>query len=121
VGRRELPWNMSLGFRFQLVTGNPTSPLERGDAFYDADSDQYKVRTGSVERNSGRLPTFHRLDLRVDKRWQFQRWALTAYLELMNAYNERPVEAFGYDYRYRTRTPLEGLPILPLLGIKGEI
>jgi hypothetical protein len=121
VGRRELPWNMSLGFRFQLVSGNPTSPMEKGDAFYDADADQYKVRAGSVARNSGRLPTFHRLDLRVDKRWQFQRWALTAYLELMNAYNERPVEAFGYDYRYRTRTALEGLPILPLLGIKGEI
>ena len=39
----------------------------------------------------------------------------------MNAYNQRPVEAFGYDYRYRTRTELKGLPVLPLLGIKGEL
>ena len=41
---------MSLGFRFQLVSGNPTTPLERGEAYYDADSDRYQVRPGSVAR-----------------------------------------------------------------------
>jgi hypothetical protein len=121
VGRCELPWNMSLGMRFQLVSGNPTTPLERGEAFYDADSDRYQVRPGSVAAGSGRLPTFHRLDVRLDKRWQFSHWRLTAYLDLMNAYNRRPIESFGYDYRFRTRTELKGLPILPLLGLKGEI
>jgi hypothetical protein len=121
VGRWELPWKMSLGFRFQLVTGNPTTPLERGESYYDADSDRYQVRPGSVAAGSGRLPTFHRLDLRFDKRWDFAKWKLTAYLELMNAYNQRSVESFDYDYRYRTRNELLGLPILPLLGVKGEI
>lgn len=121
VGRWELPWNTSLGFRFQLVTGNPTTPLHQGQTYYDADSDLYQVRPGSVAPGSGRLPTFHRLDLRFDKHWQFKSWRLTAYLELVNAYNRRPVESFGYDYRYRTRTELKGLPILPLLGFKGEL
>jgi hypothetical protein len=121
VGRWELPWNMSLGYRFQLVSGNPTTPLETGESYYDADRDQYQVRPGSVAAGSARLPTFHRVDLRLDKRFQFERWRLTAYLEVMNAYNRRPVEAVGYDYRYRTRNELKGLPVLPLLGIKGEI
>jgi hypothetical protein len=121
VGRWELPWKMSLGFRFQLVTGNPSTPLDRGEAYYDADSDRYQVRPGSVAAGSSRLPTFHRLDVRFDKRWDFARWKLTAYLELMNAYNKRPVESFDYDYRFRTRNELQGLPVLPLLGIKGEI
>lgn len=121
VGRWELPWNTSLGFRFQLVTGNPTTPLHQGQTYYDADSDRYQVRPGSVAAGSGRLPTFHRLDVRFDKHWQFRAWRLTAYLELINAYNQRPVESFGYDYRYRTRTELKGLPILPLLGLKGEL
>jgi hypothetical protein len=121
VGRWELPWNMSLGFRFQLVTGNPTTPLDRGDAYYDADSDRYQVRPGSVATGSDRLPTFHRLDVRFDKRWQFSHWRLTAYLDLVNAYNRRSVESLGYDYRYRTRTELKGLPILPLIGLKGEL
>ncbi len=121
VGRWDLPWNTSLGFRFQLVTGNPTTPLHQGDAYYDADSDRYEVRPGSVASGSGRLPTFHRLDLRFDKHWQWKHWRLTAYLELVNAYNRRPVESFGYDYRYRTRTELKGLPLLPLLGVKGEL
>jgi hypothetical protein len=121
VGRWQLPWKMSLGFRFQLVSGNPTTPLERGESYYDADSDRYQVRPGSVAAGSGRLPTFHRLDLRFDKRWDFDSWKLTAYLELMNAYNKRPVESYDYDYRFRTRNELLGLPVLPLLGIKGEI
>jgi hypothetical protein len=121
VGKWELPWNSSLGFRFQLVTGNPTTPLDRAEAYYDADSDRYQVRPGSVAAGSGRLPTFHRLDLRFDKRWQFAHWRLTTYLEVVNAYNQRPVESLGYDYRYRTRTELKGLPLLPLLGLKGEL
>jgi hypothetical protein len=121
VGRWELPWKMSAGFRFQLVSGNPTTPLDHGQTFYDADSDRYGVSAGSVARNSGRLPAFHRLDVRLDKRWDFSRWSLTAYLEVINAYNRRPVEAVGYDYRYQTRTELRGLPVLPLLGLKGEI
>lgn len=120
VGSWRLPWNMSLGLRFQYVSGNPTTPLENGRAYYDADGDSYKVQPGSVARNSGRLPAFHRLDLRLDKRWDFRAWSLTAYLEVMNAYNRRPVEAFAYDYRYSQRNELRGLPVLPVLGLKGE-
>jgi hypothetical protein len=121
VGAWQLPWKMSLGVRFQYVSGNPTTPLNEGRTFYDADSDTYKVQNGSVARASGRLPAFHRIDLRLDKRWDFNRWNLTAYLEVMNAYNRRPVEGVGYDYRYAEQTQLRGLPILPILGLKGEI
>lgn len=121
VGKTELPWGLSLGMRFQLVSGNPMTPLEKGQSYYDADADQYKVRPGSVARGSGRLPAFHRIDLRLDKRWQFEAWSLTAYLEVMNAYNAKSIEAFDYDYRFRSRLEVGGLPILPLLGVKGEI
>ena len=121
VGAWQLPWKMSLGARFQYVSGNPTTPLNEGRTFYDADSDTYKVQSGSVTRASGRLPAFHRVDLRLDKRWDFKAWSLTAYLEVMNAYNRRPVEGVGYDYRYAEQTQLRGLPILPILGLKGEI
>ncbi|MDX2020698.1 MAG: TonB-dependent receptor [Deltaproteobacteria bacterium] len=121
VGAWQLPWKMSLGFRFQLVSGNPTTPLEKGRSHFDADSDTYKVQNGSVARASERLPTFHRLDLRFDKRWDFKGWSLTSYLEVMNTYNRRPVEAVGYDYRYAERTELRGLPVLPIVGVKGEI
>jgi hypothetical protein len=121
VGQAQLPWKMSAGFRYQFVSGNPTTPLNQAQTFYDADSDRYAVRAGTVARNSDRLPAINRLDLRLDKRWDFARWRLTAYLEVMNALNQRPVEAAAWDYRYRTRADLLGLPILPMLGVKGEI
>jgi hypothetical protein len=121
VAQVALPWKLTLGLRFQLVTGTPISPQDRGRVVYDADADEHRVVPGTVLPNSDRLPTFHKVDLRVDKRWTFRSWALTAYLDVLNAYNRRPVEATGYDYRFRTRTQLLGLPILPMLGVKGEI
>ncbi|MCG5055774.1 MAG: TonB-dependent receptor [Myxococcales bacterium] len=121
VGSWQLPWKMTLGFRVQVVSGNPTTPLENGRSTYDADGDIYRVAPGSVARNSARLPAFQRVDLRLDKRWDFHGWNLTAYLEVMNASNRRAVEAIDYDYRFANRTELRGLPLLPLLGVKGEI
>ena len=46
----------------------------------------------------------------MDKTFTFDRWKLALYLEVVNAYN--------FDYSDRTR--LTGLPVLPILGIKGE-
>jgi len=120
VGQWQLPWKLQAGFRFQFVSGNPVTPLDEGRAYFDADEDSYAIEPGSVARNSGRLPAISRLDIRVDRTWAFEAWSLTAYLEIMNVYNRRPVEALGYDYRYREQTTLRGLPILPLVGVKGD-
>ena len=115
---RKITFKLRQGAKF--VSGNPITPLDRAQTLYDADSDGYRTTPGTVARNSDRLPAFHRLDLRLDKRWDFQDFSLTAYLEVINAYNHRSTEAFGYDYRYRSRTELQGLPILPIIGLKGE-
>ena len=45
--------------------------------------------------------------------------ALDAYLDVLNAYNRRPVEATLYSYDFGQSQYLRGLPILPTLGLKG--
>ncbi|MEQ9495955.1 MAG: TonB-dependent receptor [Deltaproteobacteria bacterium] len=111
-----LPENWEIGLRWRFVSGNPTTPFI--GAVYNADLDQYDPISGPV--NSDRLPLFHQLDLRVDKSWVFDYWKLTAYLSLINSYNRTNTEGFQYSFDFSQRTPVQGLPIFPILGVRGE-
>jgi hypothetical protein len=77
--------------------------------------------------NSERLPAYHRLDLRVTRRFELRRGVLDVYLDLFNAYNQVNLRSWDYDLRWidnRTmfvREPDEELlPILPSLGFRWE-
>ncbi len=104
-----------LGGRFRLVSGSPETPVVGG--VYDADLNQYQCQYGAP--NSVRKPTFHQLDVRVDRTWTFRLWELSAYLDVQNVYNAQNPEATIYDYRCRGSEAIRGLPILPILGVKG--
>jgi hypothetical protein len=106
----------TFGARFRLVSGNPYTPVT--GSILDAGSDVFVPLYGTS--NSGRLGTFHALDLRVDRNWTFDRWRLSAYLDVQNVTNRANQEGWQYRYDYRERTPLTGLPVLPILGVKGE-
>jgi hypothetical protein len=116
VGTFELGSGWSAGFRFRLVSGNPFTPVV--GSVYDAASDTYVPIFGDT--NSGRLGTFHQLDLRVDKLWTFETWRLGVYLDVQNVYLRENPEGYSYSYDYSNRQPISGIPILPILGVKGE-
>ena len=116
VGTVKIGRGWSAGLRFRLVSGNPYTPVN--GAIYDTSSGTYVPIFG--ETNSERQELFHQLDLRVDKLWTFERWKLSAFLDIQNVYNQRNPEGVSYSYDYRKSQPLTGLPILPILGIKGE-
>jgi hypothetical protein len=109
------------GSRFRLVSGNMYTPLMAPPglpAVYAADAGTYVPLEG--QQYSQRLPLFHQLDIRVDKRWQFRTWQLGAYIDVYNAYNHASVEAVSYDYRYAKSSYTTGLPFLPSVGVRGE-
>ncbi len=87
-------------------------------SIYDADCDLYQPIEGT--RNSLRLPWFHQLDLRVDKRFEWEHFVLSIYLDVQNVYYQQNVEAYGYNFDYTQRRGISGLPIIPALGLKGE-
>ena len=60
-------------------------------------------------------------DLRVEKQWLFEAWRLAAYLELRNVYNRENPEAMTYNYDYSQSKSVSGLPILPVIGVRGEL
>lgn len=116
LGSYSLPKNWTVGFRWRIVTGSPSTP--RVGAVYSVDSSYYEPTYGKP--NSERLPTFHQADLRLDKKWIYDRWMLTAYLDVQNIYNSPNVTGYQYNYDSSERRPRQGLPILPVIGVKGE-
>ena len=105
------------GATFRLVSGNPNTPIA-GSSF-NASTGQYSPIFGAI--NSQRNPAFNRLDIRVEKEWKFEAWKLALYLDLQNVYNAENPEGDVYDYEYREKTSIRGLPIIPNLGLKGEM
>ncbi len=113
----KLPRNWTIGGRFRLTSGYPYTKYESYQ--YDADNDTYVgVRAPGI--NAQELPLFHQLDIRVDKEWVFKAWRLGLYLEVQNVYFHKNPEGVIYNYDYSKMAYLTGLPILPVLGIKGS-
>ncbi|HEX9575312.1 MAG TPA: TonB-dependent receptor [Myxococcales bacterium] len=116
IASYKLPRGWQIGARFRFITGNPETPVV--GSRYLAPVDVYLPIYGLT--NSDRVPPFSQLDVRVDKVWTFDAWTLDAYLDVLNAYNRRPVEATLYSYDFGQSQYLRGLPIIPTLGLKGS-
>lgn len=108
-------WNFGTGFPFTRNQGY----YERFD-LQDGDHFNYQQGNGDLgiiyeDINQGRLPPYHRLDLSLKRKWEFEkRGELEASLGVTNAYDRRNI--FFVDRVTRERT--DQLPILPSLGIK---
>ncbi|MEM6789414.1 MAG: TonB-dependent receptor, partial [Myxococcota bacterium] len=118
-----------IGSRFRFVSGNRIDPIvcdatnqqcsdTRINALYNSTGGFTPIQFGGI--SSERLPPFHALDIRVDRKWQFKHWAFSAYLDVQNAYNNQNIEAISYNFSFTGRTPVAGIPILPSIGLRGE-
>jgi hypothetical protein len=116
VASYKLPYGFQLGLRFRYATGNPYTPVIR--SYYDVTSYQYIPIYGRVY--SARVPDFHQLDFRIDKAFLFNRWKLLLYLDIENVYDAQSAEGTLYNYNYRQLGVVAGLPLLPVLGVRGE-
>lgn len=104
------------GGRFSLASGRPTVAV-RG-AGYDADADRFESsRPGFGDRT----PLMHRLDLRVDRAFHVPPVRGSIYLDVQNVYNAPAAEGWVYNFDFSERRPLNGLPILGTIGVRGSI
>lgn len=121
LGSYRLGRGWEFGGRFRIVSGSLYTPVLGAPALpavYAADAGSYTALSG--QPFSRRLPLFHALDLRLDKRWQFEDWRLSTYLDIQNVYNYQAVEGVVYNYNYSQQAYQTGLPIIPSIGIRGE-
>ncbi len=122
LGSYRLGRGWEFGARFRIVSGPLDTPVVGRPslpAIYAADGGTYVPLQG--EPYTTRLPLFHQMDVRVDKRWQFKDWALSAYLDVQNVYNHPAAEGFIYNFDYSRQGYQTGIPIIPSIGLRGEL
>jgi TonB family protein len=118
LGSYKLGRGWQLGARFRYVTGSPYTPNVGGVMDYDAG---VYSPLAQQPQYASRLPSFSQLDVRVDKTWDFESWKLSTYLDVQNAYNRKNTEDISYNYDFSQHKQAQGLPILPVIGIRGEL
>ncbi len=99
-------WEAS--FKFRFATGTPYTPFNSNG-------------TQSVANyNTGRFDPVHSLDIRVDRRWDFDGWNLIAYIDIQNIYNNKNSFTNRFNYREMTVDKESTIGLLPSIGISVE-
>ncbi|HEX2869011.1 MAG TPA: TonB-dependent receptor [Ignavibacteriales bacterium] len=113
----ELSESWQIGAKFQYAAGSPYTPV----AGTIMKKGTYYVVNG--EFNSARYPDYHKLDIRVDRKFSFNGWTLSAYLDLWNIYNRQNVLSYSYKVDSSgslTKNIRTDFGILPILGVTAQ-
>ncbi len=106
-----------LGTRIRYVTGKPTTPIV--DVVEDADFNAFTPVYGKA--NSDRMDPFFQIDIRVEKKFVYEKWMLSTYFDVQNLsrlfYKSPQMVIYNYDY---TEKKTVSMIIQPALGIKAE-
>jgi hypothetical protein len=70
--------------------------------------------------NLERLPDYHCLNVRVDKRFHFASTNLTAYLSIWNAYDRRNIAAYFWNGEEHKQDAIYQWGLLPIFGVTYE-
>jgi outer membrane receptor for ferrienterochelin and colicin len=99
-------WEASLKFRF--ATGSPYTPFNNDG-------------TQSLSNYlTERFVETHALDLRVDRRWDFNGWSLITYLDIQNIYNRQNQTDIRWDYNEQAPNTGSEIGVLPSIGVNIE-
>lgn len=110
VGQYKASDAWTWGAKWSYHTGSPYTPVV-GTGFYP--DGRVKPVYGAI--NSARVPAYHRLDLRLDRKVSPN---FTQYVELINAYNRKNVAGYSYTPDYATRNEVYQLPVLISFGLQ---
>jgi len=70
--------------------------------------------------NDARYPDYHSLNLRVDRRFNWQRRSLIVYLSVWNAYDRKNVATYYWNTETNATEPIRQWGMLPLFGLELE-
>jgi hypothetical protein len=128
--------NWTIAAKWSLAGGNPYTPYNMA---LSSSQEYWAVFQRGIHDysaiNEARLPFFHQLDIRIDRQFNFKKWAFTFYIDIQNAYKSNisqiPYLSVIYDEQNWTpradpidpsRYLMEQLPsdsgrILPSIGL----
>jgi hypothetical protein len=111
VGNYHINDKWEIGAKWWYHSGAPYTPIIGSTADPERDGRFIPVY-GDI--NSERMPNYHRLDLRLNRRFSDR---TTAYVELINAYGQKNVSGYEYNADYSSRDPIYQLPMLISFGV----
>jgi outer membrane receptor protein involved in Fe transport len=110
-------WRLS--WKWLAHSGRPYTPVTGVEAVVDSITGavtSYIPIEGDI--NSKRFPSYQRLDMHLDRDFQFNGWDMDVYLEVLNVYCHRNVYDYSYTKDYSRRITTYQFPLLPSIGIK---
>jgi hypothetical protein len=116
VANYKLTQEWSVGGKWTYTSGRPYTPIVGTNGTY-SDGRPKPVYDGI---NSGTLPDYHRLDLRIDRHLLYDTWKLNAYFELNNVYQRENIVGYDYGPNFDKKEPIVGLIIPFSFGVQGE-
>lgn len=98
--------NWEAGAKFRFSGGRPYTPInpENGTRL-------------TSEYNTAELPDYNRLDVRVDKRWNFKSWTLVTYIDIQNLLNKKNITEYDWNKYTKEIEANESIGILPTIGV----
>ncbi|GAA0877332.1 TonB-dependent receptor [Algoriphagus jejuensis] len=80
--------NWEIGTRWRFLGGTPYTPYDLDESSLISNWDLRNTGILDYDQiNAVRLSPFHQLDLRIDKKYYFDRWNLNWYVDIQNLYN----------------------------------
>ncbi len=104
-----------IGGKFKYNGGRPYTPLDE-----DASLAVNRAVFATTDFNSSRYPYYMRIDLRVDKKIDFSKASLVAYLELQNVLDRENVYRYYWDDFEREPATVYQWAFFPVGGISVQ-
>jgi hypothetical protein len=102
-------WELS--GRFTFASGRPYTPLLLPDS-----RDQNRPILDLAQVNAARSPSYNRLDLHAERRFDFRGWSMVSFFDLQNAYNRKNVFQYVWNPKTREQVALNQIGLLPVGG-----
>ena len=106
-------WEFSL--RWIYAGGAPYTPFDE-----TASRTQQRGVLAEAAINSARYPDYHSLNLRFDRRFQFDRANMVFYFSVWNAYNRRNIAGYYWNITENRPDEITQWGVLPIFGLEFE-
>lgn len=116
VGKYKMDEDWSFGLKWNYHSGAPYTPVIGTSGNYP-DGRFIPTYAGI---NSGTLPVYHKLDLRIDRYMVMDHWKMNAYFELNNVYQRKNIAGYTYSADYTSREPVYTFELPISFGVQGE-
>lgn len=107
-------WEFSV--RWNYSYGTPYTPFDM-EKSRELNAGIYNLN----KINEERAPDYHSLNLRVDRRFNFQNSSIVAYISIWNIYNRKNVALYTWDYLKKDVRAVYQWSLLPIIGIEYEL